>query len=48
MEKLIRFENVSISLKGKVLFPDITFDINKGDRYMLLGKNGSGKSIRKN
>lgn len=45
MEKLIRFENVSISLKGKVLFPDITFDINKGDRYMLLGKNGSGKSL---
>lgn len=45
MEKLIRFENVVISLKGKILFPDISFDINRGDRYMLLGKNGSGKSL---
>lgn len=45
MEKLIEFKNVKISLNRRMLYPDINFVINKGDRYMLLGKNGSGKSL---
>ena len=45
MEKVLEFVNVKISLNEKVLFPNINFVINKGDRYMLLGKNGAGKSL---
>lgn len=45
MEKLIEFKDVKITLGGRVLFPRINFTINKGDKYMLLGKNGSGKSL---
>lgn len=42
----IRFENVSFSYPGtkdKVL-EDVSFELNCGDRAMLAGKNGSGKT----
>lgn len=45
MEKLIEFKNVHIELKGQVLFENISFVINEGDRFMLTGENGSGKSL---
>lgn len=45
MEKLLEFKNVRISLNEKVLFPEINFVIYKGDKYIFLGKNGSGKSL---
>lgn len=45
MEKLLEFKNVRISLNEKVLFPKINFVIYKGDKYIFLGKNGSGKSL---
>lgn len=45
MKKLLEFKNVSISFDGGVLYKNINFTIYEGDRYMLLGKNGSGKSL---
>lgn len=45
MRKLFDFENLSISLGNQSLFDNINFSISEGDRYMLLGKNGSGKSL---
>lgn len=45
MKKLIEFKNVLISLGNEILFEDISFSIYEGERFMLTGKNGSGKSL---
>ena len=43
-ETLVRLENVTISYADKVVCSDVSFDIKRGDRVALSGKNGSGKS----
>ena len=41
----IKFENISFSYPGeKECLSDISFNINSGEKVLLLGKNGSGKS----
>ena len=45
MGKLFEFKNVKITLKGQVLFENISFVFNAGERLMLSGENGSGKSL---
>ncbi|KAG8468628.1 hypothetical protein KFE25_013711 [Diacronema lutheri] len=40
----VKLENFSISVHGKQLFDDCTFELNYGRRYGLIGLNGSGKS----
>lgn len=45
MKKLVEFKNVKISLKGRVLFENISFSLYEGDKIMLTGENGSGKSL---
>jgi len=45
MKKLIEFKDVTITLKDTILFEKINFTINEGDRYVLMGKNGAGKSL---
>ena len=45
MGKLFEYKNVLITLKDQVLFENISFLFNEGDRYMLMGENGSGKSL---
>lgn len=41
---LIRVEGAKLSFGSKVLFDDVTFSINEGDRVALVGNNGCGKS----
>jgi len=43
-QRLLFFDGVSACYGDKQIFNDITFEINKGDRIALQGKNGSGKS----
>ncbi|MCR5456955.1 MAG: ATP-binding cassette domain-containing protein [Clostridiales bacterium] len=45
MEKLLEFKNVRITLKNRVLFENISFIFHEGERLMLSGENGSGKSL---
>ncbi len=42
--RVIRFEGVSKSYGHRVLFSDLSFEINWGDRVALVGPNGVGKS----
>ena len=39
-----RFRSLSKSYGDKVLFTDLSFEVNKGDRIAVTGTNGSGKT----
>lgn len=43
-EKIIRFENVSISIKDHLILKDISFEVGTGELVYLIGKVGSGKT----
>ena len=41
---LIDFEDVYLSYNGKVLFNDLSFKVGKGEKVILAGRSGIGKS----
>ena len=43
-ETILEAHNLQISYGNKKIFDDISFEIKKGERVWLRGKNGSGKS----
>lgn len=43
-EKLVSFSDVSVLYNGCSVCENVTFDILRGERILLDGKNGSGKS----
>ncbi len=43
-DSILEVHNLQINYKDKNIFDDISFDIKKGERVWLRGKNGSGKS----
>ncbi|MDR0839424.1 MAG: ABC-F type ribosomal protection protein [Oscillospiraceae bacterium] len=42
--RLLWLENVSISYGDKLACENVTFEVNRGERVALRGRNGSGKS----
>lgn len=44
MGKILSVNNLSIELKNKKLFQQVSFEINAGDAVLLSGENGIGKS----
>ncbi len=43
-EQLITLYNVSLQYDGNVIFKDVSFTINQGERIAICGQNGSGKT----
>jgi Fe-S cluster assembly ATP-binding protein len=41
---MLRIENLSLSFEHKVIFDGVSLEVNAGDIYALLGRNGTGKS----
>lgn len=41
----ISFKNVSKILGGKIILNDVSFDIKKGDVFVIVGPSGAGKSV---
>ncbi|MBR1774504.1 MAG: ABC-F family ATP-binding cassette domain-containing protein [Bacteroidales bacterium] len=44
METILTAENLYKSFGDKVIFEDLSFGINKGQKIALIGRNGEGKS----
>ena len=45
---VVSIQNLKVDFGGKVLFENVSFDVNQGDFVAILGHNGSGKSTIKN
>lgn len=45
MAEQIKFENLTIRLKDRILYENLNFSISDGDRYIFLGPNGIGKTL---
>ncbi len=43
-ERLVSLKNISVSYGDNTVCSGVTFDINRGDRIAVCGKNGCGKS----
>ena len=44
MPSFLQIEHISKSYGPKVLFDDISFNVNEGDKIALIAPNGSGKT----
>ena len=44
MASYLQIENISKSYGPKVLFENIAFNINEGDKMALIAPNGAGKT----
>ena len=42
---MIRFEHVTKQLSGRNVLDDITFEIKKGEIFVIVGPSGTGKSV---
>lgn len=45
MEKMVILKELSKAYKDNILFQKVNLEINKGEIYGIIGKNGSGKSV---
>lgn len=43
-QRLVELKDVSIAYSGRTVCEHVSFDVNRGDRVAVQGKNGSGKS----
>jgi len=43
-DKLLTVESLAKSYGGQILFSDVSFEVQKGERLAIVGPNGSGKS----
>lgn len=41
----IRLENISKSFGSRTVLRDVSFDVNKGSVFCILGRSGTGKSV---
>ena len=41
---MIKFNDIHVNLNGKIIIQNLSFEIKHGEKAVLLGKSGSGKS----
>jgi Fe-S cluster assembly ATP-binding protein len=45
---MLRIENLSAGIQGKIILKNINLDINRGEFHVIMGRNGTGKSTLSN
>ncbi|MBR0673449.1 ABC transporter ATP-binding protein [Neoroseomonas soli] len=43
-EPVIRAEGLAVAFNGRTIFKDVTFDVRRGEIFVILGGSGCGKS----
>lgn len=44
-DKVVQFHDVSIKLGGRMILNRMTFEVTRGERMVIVGYSGSGKSV---
>ena len=44
MAALIEFQNVTVKEQQNTILKNVTFSVSKGDKVVIYGKSGSGKT----
>jgi phospholipid/cholesterol/gamma-HCH transport system ATP-binding protein len=42
---MISVKNLNVSFSGRTVIDDVSFEVNQGETLVIMGKNGSGKSV---
>ena len=45
MVPVIEFKNVSKSFEGKTILDGVSFTVNQGETFCVIGGSGTGKSV---
>src|SRR5512145_613107 len=45
LDEMIRADNLSVEINGRGILGNLNFDLATGETLVVLGKNGSGKSV---
>jgi len=41
---ILQVENLAVAIQSKIIFENVSFEIEKGKQYAIVGPSGSGKT----